>query len=149
MPWTSPAVDVRRMGKYRILEHTADMGIEAGGETLDELLVQAARGMMEIISGAKASPREQKRVEVTAGEGGELLVNWLNEILFLFDSEGFLPAEFIIEQATENRVKARILGEPFDPERHPVDREIKAATYHQLKLEHGEEGWSARVYLDL
>jgi SHS2 domain-containing protein len=137
------------MGEYRILEHTADMGIEAVGETLDELLVQAARGMMEIISGAKASPREQKRVEVTAGEGGELLVNWLNEILFLFDPGGFFPAEFVIEQATENRVKARIAGEPFDRERHPIDREIKAATYHQLQFEHVEGKWQARVYLDL
>jgi SHS2 domain-containing protein len=137
------------MGRYRILEHTADMGIEAAGETLDELLVQAARGMMEIISGAEALPKEERTVEITAGESGELLVNWLNEILFLFDSRGFLPAEFIIEQATENRIRARIIGEPFDPERHPVDREIKAATYHQLKLEHREEGWLAQVYLDL
>jgi SHS2 domain-containing protein len=105
--------------------------------------------MMEIISGAEALPKEERSVEITAGEGEELLVNWLNEILFLFDSRGFLPAEFIIEQATENRIRARILGEPFDPERHPIDREIKAATYHQLRLEHGEKGWLARVYLDL
>jgi SHS2 domain-containing protein len=137
------------MGRYRILEHTADMGIEAAGETLDELLVQAALGMMEIISGAEALPKEERTVEITAGESGELLVNWLNEILFLFDSRGFLPAKFIIEQATEKRIRARIIGEPFDPERHPVDREIKAATYHQLKLEHGEDGWLAQVYLDL
>ena len=149
MPRTSSAGGGRRMGRYRILEHTADMGIEAAGETLDELLVQAARGLMEIISGAEALPREERTVEVTAGEVGEILVNWLNEILFLFDSGGFFPAEFVIEQATENRIRARILGEPFDPVRHPIDREIKAATYHQLRLERGEEGWTARVYLDL
>jgi SHS2 domain-containing protein len=137
------------MGRYRILEHTADMGIEASGETLEEVLVQAARGVMEIISGAAALPREERTVEISAGEGGELLVNWLNEILFLFDSERFFPAEFVIEQATENRIRARIVGEHFDPQRHPVDREIKAATYHQLKLEQGKEGWRARVYLDL
>ena len=139
----------RRMGKFRILEHTADMGIEAAGETLDELLVQAARGLMEIISGAEALPREERVVEVTAGEGAELLVNWLNEILFLFDPGGFFPADFIIEEATENRVKGRITGEPFDPQRHPIDREIKAATYHQVQLERGADGWLARVYLDL
>jgi len=137
------------MGRYRILEHTADMGIEATGETLEELLIQAARGLMAIISGAEALPREERSVEITAGESGELLVNWLNEILFLFDSGGFFPAEFIIEEATENRIKALVGGELFDPERHPVDREIKAATYHQLKIERGEEGWKARVYLDL
>lgn len=137
------------MGGYRILEHTADMGIEAAGETLDELLIQAARGMMEIISGAEALSREERSVEITAGEGGELLVNWLNEILFLFDPGGFFPAEFVIEEATENRIKARLIGEPFDPERHPIDREIKAATYHQLQFEHGEGEWRARVYLDL
>jgi SHS2 domain-containing protein len=138
------------MRGYRLLEHTGDMGIEATGETLEELFAQAAYGMMEVITSlAHPSPREEKVVEVRGGDVGELLVNWLNEILFLFDPREFFPADFEIEEAGWQKVKARIRGEPFDPNRHPIEREIKAVTYHQLKVEKSNGQWIARVYVDI
>ncbi len=88
-------------------------------------------------------------VEVTGGDSSELLVNWLNEILFLFETRGFFPIDFRVEEAGEDHLRARVLGEPFDPRRHRVEREVKAVTYHQLQVEPVDGAWRARVFVDL
>ncbi len=138
------------MGEHRLLEHTADMGIEASGATLEELFAEAASGLLEIIAGTpQVVAREERRVTVTAGDTGELLVHWLNEILYLFESQGFLPLDFEIEEIRMNRLRARVRGETFDPQRHPLEREVKAVTYHQLRVEKTDGLWWARVYVDL
>ena len=138
------------MGTHRLLEHTADMGIEASGESLEELFAQAAYGLMEIVSGTpEALCREEKSVTVEGGDTGELLVNWLNEILYLFEIKRFFPLDFEIEEVRGKRVLARVRGEAFDPQRHPVEREVKAVTYHQLRVEKTDGLWHARVYVDL
>lgn len=138
------------MGTHRLLEHTADMGIEARGETLEELFAQAAYGLLEIIAGApQALSRVEKSVTVEGGDTEELLVNWLNEILYLFEIKKFFPLDFEIEEVRGNHLLARVRGEPFDPRRHPVEREVKAVTYHQLRVEKTDGLWQARVYVDL
>lgn len=138
------------MGEHRLLEHTADMGIEASGATLEELFAEAASGLLEIIAGTpQVVAREERRVTVTAGDTGELLVHWLNEILYLFESQGFLPLDFEVEEIRMNRLRARVRGETFDPQRHPLEREVKAVTYHQLRVEKTDGLWWARVYVDL
>ncbi len=138
------------MGTHRLLEHTADMGIEASGETLEELFAQAAYGLLEIIAGTpEALCREEKIVTVEGEDSEELLVNWLNEILYLFEIKRFFPLDFEIEEVRGKRVLARVRGEAFDPQRHPVEREVKAVTYHQLRLEKTDGLWQARVYVDL
>jgi SHS2 domain-containing protein len=138
------------MGEHRLLEHTADMGIAASGATLEELFAEAACGLMEIIAGAAAgSVREERAVTVTGGDPGELLVNWLNEVLYLFGTRGFFPVDFEVEEVAGNRLRARVGGEPFDPLRHAVEREVKAVTYHRLLVEKTNGLWHARVYVDL
>ncbi|HXV19947.1 MAG TPA: archease [Desulfuromonadales bacterium] len=138
------------MGTHRLLEHTADMGIEASGETIEELFAQAAYGLLEIIAGTpQALCREERIVTVEGGDAEELLVNWLNEILYLFEIRRFFPLDFEIEEVRGNRLLARVRGEPFDPQRHPVEREVKAVTYHQLRVEKTDGLWHARVYVDL
>jgi SHS2 domain-containing protein len=138
------------MGSHRLLEHTADMGIEASGETLEDLFAQAAYGLLEIIAGTpEALCREEMIVTVEGGDAEELLVNWLNEILYLFEIKRFFPLDFEIEEVRGNHLLARVRGEPFDPQRHPVEREVKAVTYHQLRVEKTDGLWHARVYVDL
>jgi SHS2 domain-containing protein len=138
------------MGGYRLLEHTADMGIEATAKTPEELFAQAAYGLLDIMAGdSRAAAREERVVELTAVDHGELLVHWLNEILYLFETHGFFPADFEVEEAGTTRLRARIRGEPFDPPRHAVEREIKAVTYHQLTVQKTDGLWLARVYVDL
>ena len=138
------------MGSFRLIEHTADMGIEVFGDDLADFFVQAARGLKEMVSvTAGAAPSEERMVEVTGGDSSELLVNWLNEILFLLETRGFFPIDFRVEEAGEDHLRARVLGEPFDPQRHRVEREVKAVTYHQLQVEAVDGAWRARVFVDL
>jgi len=146
----APSADGGEMGSYRLLEHTADMGIEAVAESREELFAQAAYGLLEILSGSlEAAAREERIVEVQATDQEELLVSWLNEILYLFETKRFQPVDFEVEEVGWTAMKARVRGEPFDPERHPVQREVKAVTYHQLKVERNDGHWTARVYVDL
>ena len=138
------------MGSFRLIEHTADMGIEASGETLEELFAQAARGLMAAIGGdATGEVREDRQVELQGEDGPELFVLWLNEILYLLEIQRFFPVRFRVERAEGHQLRAMVGGEPFDPQRHQIEREVKAVTYHRLSLERGEEGWHARVYVDL
>ncbi len=138
------------MGSHRLLEHTADMGIEATAGTPEELFAEAALGLLEMIFGeSEADFREERTVEVHGGDLGELLVNWLNEVLYLFEMQQFCPAGFEVELRGETRLKARVSGEPFDPRRHPVEREVKAVTYHLLEVGRSGDQWRAVVYVDL
>lgn len=138
------------MGGYRLLEHTADMGIEATAKTPEELFAEAAYGLLDIMtSGSKAAARQERVIELSGGDHAELLVSWLNEILYLFETQGFLPADFEVEEAGATRLRARVRGEPFDPDHHVVEREVKAVTYHQLTVQKTDGLWLARVYVDL
>lgn len=135
---------------YRLLEHTADMGLEAQGGSLPELFSEAAQALREVLFGEAGGRTEQTiQLRVTGQDVGELLVNWLNEILFLFEVRGMYPVGFSIQGIEAHSVCGQVHGEPFDPERHPVERVVKAATYHQLRVERHGDGWRARVYLDL
>ena len=138
------------MNSYRLLEHTADMGIEAQGETPADLFRQMALGLREIITACQdIRPKDEEAIEVFGGDREELLVNWLGELVFLLEVRRFLPACFEIEAIDEHHVKARVRGEIFDPARHFLEREVKAITYHQISVESAAGGWSARVFVDI
>ena len=138
------------MNDFRLLAHTADMGIEATGDSRAEVFVAAAQGLKNMIFGdAPVAPRQSTPVSLDGGDTGELLVAWLGEILYLFEVRGLVPAEFVIHEITETSLRSEVRGEPFDPKRHPIEREVKAITYHQLSVERDGQGWHARVYVDL
>lgn len=138
------------MHRFRLIEHTADIGIEARGDSRQELFVAAACGLRDILlGGVNIRHDTEVSVEVQGADDGELLVNWLNEIIFLFDTKFLLPAAFAIERLEKNHLNARVTGATFDPALHSVEREVKAATYHQLFLEQRSGIWFARIFLDL
>jgi SHS2 domain-containing protein len=137
-------------GGYRLLEHTADMGIEAQAATLDALFVGAARGLLEILFGRPCPAEERQRLEVEleAGDREELLVAWLGEILFLVEQQGFCPAAFQVEGIGSRRLRGVIIGE-YQREGLVPLREVKAVTYHRLRIEQHKGIWRAQIYLDL
>ncbi len=138
------------MNSFRLLEHTADMGIEAKGDSLAALFRQAALGLRQILTCCTdIRHREEIQVEVRAQDPEELLVNWLNELLFLLEVRQLLPADFVIDSISDSRLRARVQGEFLDAERHFLEREIKAVTYHQIRVEQRAGGWRARFFVDL
>ncbi|UWZ78298.1 archease [Geoalkalibacter halelectricus] len=137
------------MGHYRLLEHTADMGLEAWGQSREELFVQAALALRAVMMGAaRVESRRSISLDVEGFDDAELLVNWLAEVLFHFECRRFVPAGFILEFSAEG-LHAQVQGEDFDPDRHTVEREVKAVTHHQVLVEQTPQGWHGRVYLDL
>lgn len=137
------------MGHYRLLEHTADIGLEAWGETRAELFIQAALALREVVVG-KAVPTGENTVSIRVDgmDDAELLVNWLAELVFLFESRQFLPAEFILEFEGD-QLFAQVTGQIVDSAQLRPEREVKAVTHHQVLAEPTPQGWHGRVYLDL
>ena len=138
---------------YRLIEHTADTGLEIEARTLDELFVDALRGMTDCITELEqVAPTSRRRLEVRAGDLERLLVEWLSEAVYLFEVEDLLlsEAEVEIEESKAGfELEAAVAGEPFDADRHPVKIAIKAVTYHQLAVEETAAGWRARVIFDI
>ena len=138
------------MERFRILEHPADIGFEAFGSTREEVFANAARALFHLIVDLDSvEPRRAVEVQLEGSDPAGLLVNWLSELLYLNDAEGWLFSEFEVERLDDRSLAAQVRGEKFDRTRHRAKLQVKAITYHQLKLERTAEGWQARVYVDI
>lgn len=134
---------------FEVVEHTADVGIIARGETLPQLFIASAEGMLSfLIRPDEVRAVETRRRTVEADDRDGLLVAWLNDLLLLLNADGFIPREFHITELTETRLGADVAGEPVDPARHHFRLDVKAATYHQLEIVR-EDGWRARIIFDV
>jgi SHS2 domain-containing protein len=140
----------QRMQPFRVLEHTADIGFEAFGATRKEVFANAARALMYLMVDPESIvPREKLPLRTEASDMPNLLVNWLSEILYLFDAEGWLFRDFEVEDLTDRSLEAMARGEKFDRTRHQVKLLVKAITYHQLDLRETAQRWRAQVYVDI
>jgi SHS2 domain-containing protein len=139
-----------KMQPFRVLEHTADIGFEAFGATHKEVFANAARALMHLMVDLETiAPQEQLSLRAEASDMPNLLVNWLSEILYRFDAEGWLFCDFEVEDLTDRSLGAAARGEKFDRRRHRVKLLVKAITYHQLDLSKTAHGWRAQVYVDI
>ena len=138
------------MAEYEILEHTADIGFRAWGPSPSELFRNAARAMMAIAMDPETlSGLEERQLETRGADYPDLMVNWLSEVLYLFDTNQFASRDFRVDYIAADRMRATLIGEPREPERHPWELIIKAVTYHQLKVEQQNRRWKAEVFLDI
>lgn len=138
------------MQRFRVLEHTADVGFEAWGATREEVFANAACALVDLmVETSTIVPRQRAEFRLEGDSPTGLLVNWLSEILYRFDAEGWLYANFEVTEFGDRRLAALARGEKFDPARHPVKLQVKAITYHQLLLEETPQGWRAQVFVDI
>lgn len=135
---------------YEVFEHTADLGLRIRAESFESLLVEAARGFVSLIvddpSSILSSQQMTLRIEGTAPD--YLLFDWLNELLYRFDTGHFLGCRFDVA-VDEQGLTAHISGETLDPARHRLEHEVKAITYHELRVERQADGWLAEVIVDI
>lgn len=135
---------------YRLIEHTADMGIEARADSLPGVFRDMANGLKALMFGdSRAVARLDTQVTVQAEDRTELLVCWLNEVAYWSERDNLVPAEFRIDMLSDKALRATVSGEPFDPLHHLVERQVKSVTYHGACLERVAQGWYGRVYVDL
>ena len=144
------------MGGFELLEHTADIGIRARGATLEEVFEQATLGLAEVLGAlrpGRSSPGGARGPEVvpaavTAGDPGALLVDWLNEVLWLHEARGHAGVAAVwVERVTGDRAEG---GVTFSSTAPPAEGTfVKAVTYHRLRVGRDAGGWLAEVYLDV
>jgi len=135
--------------RFEILDHTADVGLIAYGLDLKQVFANAALGLSSIIVDLKGVKEVISRdVEVTAADWEELLVKWLNELIYLFDVEHILLKRAEITSLTRTRLKARVYGEKVDTSRHRLKIGVKATTYHMLNIDR-DDGYKVRVLFDI
>ena len=136
--------------KYEVLEHTADVGVRVQGATMAEVFANAGYAMFDLMSGNDAvRPEVEHSAAVDAMDREELMVNWLSELLFIFETERLLLSEFDIAEIDERHVRATVRGERFDAERHESNFDIKAVTYYGLQVTQEDSGWKATVIFDV
>ena len=137
------------MKDFELLEHTADVGIIAHGNDLNQLFVNAASGLFSLITDLEnISDSIEKRVKVTAMDREGLLFEWLNELIYLLDRNNMVFSRFFITKINDTELKARIYGEKVNLSKHSIKRGVKAATYHMLRIDQNN-GFKAQVIFDI
>jgi SHS2 domain-containing protein len=135
---------------HEFFDHTADIGIRARGATLAELYAAIAQGLVELIAeDSPLQPLKARPIDLSAADAGALLLRWLNELLFWFSTERFLPVRYELTEATPTRLQGRVVGDVFDPARHVQGREVKAVTRHALAVRQDADGWTGEVIVDI
>jgi SHS2 domain-containing protein len=121
--------------RYEELDHTADVGIRAHGASLDELFAAAAAGMFSLVADLrKVRAVGEVEVRVKADDLEALMVRWLSELLFLHETQRLLLKEFDV-RIDGTSLEARARGETIDKKRHELKLNIKAVTYHRLRID--------------
>jgi SHS2 domain-containing protein len=140
----------QRTDAFRILEHPSDLGIEATGRTLTRAFEESARGLISVILDvSQIQPRESREIALQGSDQAQLLVRWLSEILYLYDGQGFVCADFHIARLSKTALVGTVHGEPFVASKHRTYLDVKAITYHQLQIDEDELGALVRVYFDI
>jgi SHS2 domain-containing protein len=135
---------------YEAFEHTADIGLDAYGETLPALFINAARGMESLLVAPEQVHVVTSREIIVKGHDSiSLLIAWLNELIFLFDTEYLLFRDFEIATLTDTTLTGTARGEHYDSQRHELGSAIKAATWHEAAITPDNEGYQARIIFDL
>ncbi|MFQ5693019.1 MAG: archease [Nitrospinota bacterium] len=142
--------DAPQTAGHRLSPTTADVAIEAWGETPEDIFREAGRALFAVMCEPETvEPRQSLpcRAEGETVEG--LFVRWLNELIYLHETCGFLACDVRIERWTDTAVEGRLIGETQDRARHALGVEVKAVTLHRLKVAREGEGWRAYAILDI
>jgi SHS2 domain-containing protein len=135
---------------YEALDMSGDAGLRVWGGSLEEAFESAALGMYGLITDiAKIERKKSIRVSVKGNSLDGLLVAFLNELVFRFDAYGFVGKAISIEKIENNMISAVIEGEEFEQGRHEAGLLIKAATYHNLKVEKHNDRWEFDIIFDI
>ena len=136
--------------KYSLIDHTADFGLRVFGSDSKELFANAALALFDLITDIDhLKGLDSCNIEVSGDDWSDLMVNWLREILYLWNGKELLVKKVRILSLSETELSATAKFDPFDPDRHIIKTEIKAVTYHQIKVNSSPSGWEAMIIFDI
>jgi SHS2 domain-containing protein len=136
--------------RFRLVGHTGDLAVRLWGEDPPDLLRSGGLALFHVLAGdSPVRDRESHTLEVQGTDLEELLVGWMNRLLLQFHLEDILLCRFEPRFTAAGSVRGSVGGERIDPARHYLVREVKAVTYHGVRVEREGRWWTARVVLDL
>ncbi len=135
---------------YKILDHTADVCLRVYGKSFEKLLKNAAKAMMNLITNIELiKPSKSITINIQGETKEELLVNWLQEILYYMEVKKMLFKDFKITSVTEKMVSGNAYGENIDLKRHDLLHQIKAITHHNLKIKKAKDKLTVDIVFDI
>lgn len=141
---------MNRAEGFDYFEVVADVGLRAWGPTLEAAFRQTGLGLFALMVDAEDVKSQESREVRAQGDTLEnLLLNWLNDCLYLHDVEGFVAHRIDFAVFEDRRLLSLLWGEEVDPGRHRLGTVVKAATHHQLTIRQANGGWEIRVILDI
>lgn len=135
---------------FRLIDHTADLGMEVFGRDLPALYANAGMALFDLLVHGQASrDYQQYNLRIRGEDRADLMVNWLRELLYFWNGRQQIVRQLIIRALSETVLEAEVMATDYDPDCHRILREIKAVTYHRIAVETRKAGWRARVFFDL
>jgi SHS2 domain-containing protein len=135
---------------YKLLDHTGDIGIRVWADDVKGLFAEAARALFDIITDRKKIVIRLSREVAVQGAGREeLMVAWLNELLYIHEVEDLLFSDFAVSEITPGSLKGVARGEKFQEGRHLIKTAVKAVTYHLLEVKEKNGRWQAQIIIDI
>lgn len=135
---------------FETFDHTADLGLRVRCATLEDLFAEAGKALFSIIVEdlSMVQPLERDQIGIVGSDREYLLFDWLRELLYRFDAEHKLFSRFNVT-VESGGLQAEVWGERLDLKRHVLNHEVKAITYHGLKVEQLPDGWVAELIVDI
>ncbi len=133
---------------YKYIDHTADLGIEVYGKTLEDLFKNIGKAIFETQISGHLETKKEKKIELTSESLEDLFIDWCRELLYNFSVHGFIPRKYEVF-IKDLSLRAHLGGDIFDPEKHKVRIEIKNPTYHSLQLKKTQKNYQATIIFDV
>jgi SHS2 domain-containing protein len=138
---------------YKFVDHTADIAVDVEADSMEELFMASAQAWKEtIFENNIIKEKEEKKIKIIESDPESLFVKFLDEMNFLFQTKKWIcssAGKIMIAKNKEWNLSSILLGESFDPERHIVNLEIKAVTFHQMEVKNINGKYSTRIVFDI
>jgi len=136
--------------KYRITRHQTELAVRITGNSQADLFANSAFALFDVMTDpATIEFKERIPLEVEGSDRDDLMVNWMRELLYLYQGSGYLLKEFKINEVKDTIVKAEVCGEKIDPDRHEIKQEIASVAFHKSRMEKTGNQWIAQVIFEL
>lgn len=136
--------------KYRIMTRQSELAVKIFGSSQADLFANSAFALFDVMTDVeKIQVQERLPLEVEGTDRDDLMVNWMRELLYLFQGSGYLLKEFQVREATDTLVRAEVCGEKLDLDRHEIKKEIRSIAYHQSRMEKTGDQWTAQVIFEI
>ena len=136
--------------KYRLTTRQSELAVKVTGSSQADLFANSAFALFDVMADVeKIDVKERLPLEVEGADRDDLLVNWMRELLYLYQGSGYLLKEFIIREVKDTSVKAEVCGEKIDPDRHEIKQEIAAVAYNQSRMTKTGNQWTAQLIFEV